>query len=331
MLWVDQTSGNSDIYYASSDGLPSSALTGSNLIDDTSAAEQLSPVIAVTGSTGNSLKVFAGWVDERDIPVSGDTDLYMVQANSNPGTNVLIGDGGTNSDQTEPAIGIDQNGYPYFVWTDNRGTNTEIYFAGSTYMQSTALYSGPITASSGGTVGNANITDVDDVSIVLPAGACPYDVTIAITKIENPHDYGLPILNGYEFSPSGIVFNTPVTITIPYAVTGAAGTPTARWYNSRTGALSQMGITDVQVIVLTSSLHALQFKMTHLTPFYALLGAAAGGGGGGGGGGGCSISHTGDGSIVEFLLPYLGLTAVIIVLRLQDHKRRQVIGRKLRG
>jgi hypothetical protein len=327
ILWVDQTSGNSDIYYASSNGLPGSPLTGTNLIDDdtTPGAEQTSPAIAVTGSTGSSLKVFACWADERNVSGStGDTDIYLVQTNAGSGANVLISDGTANSNQTEPAMGTDQCGYPYIVWTDDRGANTEIYFAASTFMQSSALASQLITAASGGTVGTdpASITGVDDVSIVLPAGACPYDVTIAITKIENPHDLAIPILNGYDFGPSGIVFNTPVTVTItmPYAATGAAGVPTTYWYSSRTGALSQQGITDIEVIVITPTLHALRFRTTHLTPFYALLGPA--GGGGGGGGGGCSVSPAGQGSIVEFLIPYLGLAVVMAILKLRDARNR---------
>jgi hypothetical protein len=326
ILWVDQTSGNSDIYYASSNGLPGSPLTGTNLIDDdtTPGAEQTSPVIAVTGSTGSSLKVFACWLDERNVSGStGDTDIYLVQTNAGSGANVLISDGTANSNQTEPAMGTDQYGYPYIVWTDDRGANTEIYFAASTFMQSSSLASQLITAASGGTVGTdpASITGVDDVSIVLPAGACPYDVTITITKIENPHDYTLPLLNGYDFGPSGIVFNTPVTITIPYAVTGTTGTPTAGWYNSLTGDRSQQGITDIEIIVLTPSLHALRFKTTHLTPFYALLEPAAGGGGGGGGGG-CSVSPAGQSSILELLVPCIGLAVVMAILKLRDTRNR---------
>jgi len=301
-------------------------LTGTNLIDDTSGAEQTSPGIAVTGSTGSSLKVFACWDDERNISGgTGDTDIYLVQANAGSGTNVLISDAGANSNQSEPATGTDRYGYPYIVWTDDRGANTDIYFAASTYMQSSALASQLITAASGGTVGTDPnvVTGVDDVSMVLPAGACPYDVTITIAKIENPHDGTLPLLNGYDFSPSGIVFNTPVTITMPYAVTGAAGVPTAYWYNSRTGDLSQQEITDIEVIVITPTLHALRFKTTHLTPFYALLGAAgAGGGGGGGGGGGCSVSPAGQGSILDMLVPCLGLAAVMAILKLRDARHR---------
>jgi hypothetical protein len=338
ILWVDQISGNSDIYYASSNGLPGSPLTGTNLIDDTLGKEQLSPTIAVTGSTGNDLKVFACWRDERNVSGgTGDTDLYMVQTNSGTGTNVFVGDGDTNSDQIEPAMSTDQYGYPYLVWTDDRRTNTEIYFAGSVHLESTALASALTAASSGGTVGTdpGSINDVDDVSVVVPAGACPYDVTISITEIENRHEYGsLSCLNAYDFGPSGIPFNAPVTITIPYAVTGGSGTPTVYWYDSGAfySPLSQQGITNIKTIEITSSLHALRFKTTHFTPFYVVLGTAkksvsddgsSSGGGGGGGGGGCSLSHSKDGGIIEYFLPYGALVLFMFILKRRDRRNRK--------
>jgi hypothetical protein len=164
------------------------------------------------------------------------------------------------------------------------------------------------------------ITDVDDFSVQLLAGTCPYDVNITITKIENPPEYALRhFLNGCDFGPSGIVFNVPVTITIPYAVTGAAGTPTPYWYDSRTGALSQEGITNIEVIEVTSSLHALRFDATHLTPFFAMLRSA---GGGGGGSGGCALSRSKDGNIIEYFLPYGVLAFVMIVLKWRDRRYR---------
>ncbi|MHC4299628.1 MAG: InlB B-repeat-containing protein, partial [Planctomycetota bacterium] len=273
ILWVDQSSGDSDIYYGSSAGLPGSPLTGINLIDDSLGAEQLSPTVAVIG-TGSDAKVFACWRDERNLSTGGDMDLYMVQTNSGSGTNVFVGDGGANSDQTGPATGIDQYGHPYVVWTDDRARRTHIYYAGSACTEPDALVSGLITASSGGTVGTADlqsITSVDDVSVAVPAEACPYDVTVSITKVVNPHDFTQPFLNGYEFSPRGPEFSSPVTMTIPYAVSGISGTPTAYWYNPVTGTLSQQEMDNIEVIELTSSLHALRFTTTRLALYYAVL------------------------------------------------------------
>jgi hypothetical protein len=328
MLWVDETSGDSGIYYGSSVGVGSS-LTGTNIIDDDSKGKgQSSPAIAVVGA-GDSVDVFACWRDERH----DDSDIFFVQANPVAGTNVFAGDGGTNSNQSEPAIATDINGYPYLVWTDDRGVNTEIFFAGSPYMQSTPLVSAAVTSSiSVQTVGTdpASINDVDDVSVVLPPYASPYDVTITVTPIENPPEYVLPILNGYDFGPSGLIFNSPVTITIPYAVSGDAGTPTAYWYDSRTGALSQVGITDLEIIVLSPTLHALRFKTLHFTPYYVFMGPDVDAAGGaqidgaddGGGGGGCTLSHSRGGNVLGYFLPYGVLALIMLGLKTRDRKRK---------
>jgi len=175
-----------------------------------------------------------------------------------------------------------------------------------------------------GTDPNA-ITAADDVSVMVPAGACPYDVTISITKIENPPEFAVRRLSSYDFGPSGIEFSEPVTITIAYAVSASDNTPTAYWYDSLTGALSQQGITDVQTLVLSPSLHALRFKTTHFTPFYVAAAAAAAtaGGGGGGGGGGCSMSPTGGGNIMEFLAPYIALVVMMAIVKRRDAKNRK--------
>jgi len=202
-------------------------------------------------------------------------------------------------------------------------------------MRSTALASGQVGPASGDvTIGTdpASITNVDDASVELFAGVCPYDVTITITKIENPPEDLLPgLLNGYDFGPSGLVFDVPVIITIPYAVTGAAGTPTPYWYDSRTHSLSQEGIdtNNTEIIERTSDIHALRFTTTHLTPFFVVLEDSPGGGGGGSGGGGCALSHSQDGSIVEYFLPYGALALFMIILRWKDRRYRRSSGKAL--
>ena len=182
-----------------------------------------------------------------------------------------------------------------------------------------------VAASAGATVGvnPASIDSVDDVSVTVPAGACPCDIRITISEIKNPQEFTVPCLAAYDFGPSGIQFNQPVTITIPYAVPASQGSVTPYWFNSLTGALSQQGITDIKDIVISPTLHAVSFETTHFTPFYVVE-DTAGGTGGGGGGGGCSVSATGNGSIVEFLLPYMGLAAAMMILRLRDaHQRKE--------
>ncbi len=124
----------------------------------------------------------------------------------------------------------------------------------------------------------------------------------------------------YEFGPSGTTFSKPVTITIPYNATSLVSSPSAYWYNPLTGLYSQEGITDVEVIQISSGLYALRFKTTHFSIFggggpFGLLG-------GGGGGGGCSMSLDSQASAVELLLPYIGLAVALGALNVRDRRRR---------
>lgn len=320
LLWVDDTPGNSDIYYAAISGLPSSPVAGRSIIDDSSAANQLEPAIAVTGSTGADLQVFACWTDRRNVTgASADTDLYFVEVSSGGGTNVFVGDGGTNSNQSQPGISTDAYGHPYMVWTDNRGVSPQIYYAGSTYLDPVPLASELASPSSGAIVGTnpANIDSVDDVSVVVPPGACSSDTQITISRIRNPQAFAAQCLAAYDFGPSGMQFNQPVTITIPYAVSGNGTSATPYWFDSVTGMLSQQGMTDIQDIVISPTLHTLSFKTTHFTAFYVMSGTVAATDGGGGGGG-CALSAGAEGGIAEFLLPYLGLIVAIATLKLRD-------------
>jgi len=322
LVWLDDTPGDDDIYYATSDGLPASPLTGGSIIDPLDPGElgtdQISPVIITTGSTGDDLRVFACWRDERN----KDADLYAVEIGAGAGTNVFVGDDGTNSDQSEPAIGIDGDGHPYLVWTNER---TDICYAGSTFIDPDALASENVSMSLGAIVGTepASISSIDDVSAEVPQGAYLCDIKVTISRIRNPHK---PPSNNrtflYEFGPSGTTFSEPVTITIPYNATTLVSSPSAYWYNPLTGLYSQEGITDVEVIQISSGLYALRFKTTHFSIF-------GGGGsfddifGGGGGGGGCSMSPNSQDSIAGLLLPYIGLAVAMVILKLRDRRKRK--------
>jgi hypothetical protein len=285
LLWIDNTPGDDDIFYAkTASGLLASPLTGSSIIDDSSGADQLEPVIAVSGSTGSNLAVFACWQDERNINgVSRDTDLYFAEISSNYRTNVFVGDDGTNANQWGPAIGIDEYGYPYLVWIDDRSVYGEIYYAGNTFIEGEPLSTADVSIALGATVGTdyKSINRVDDISVEIPSGAYSCDLRVTISRIKNPpkitlERFSLP----YEFGPSGVEFTQPVTITIPYEVSGFGSSISAYWYNPLTTTLSQEGITDVETIVISPTLHALRFKTTHFTQFLigGIFGAAAGGG-----------------------------------------------------
>jgi len=333
LLWVDDISGNSDIYYVATDGLPGGPLTGTNIIDDSSGADQLEPAIAVTGSTGNNLRVFACWQDWRNVNSSGaDTDLYFAEISSGSSTNVFVGDDTTNADQSEPVVGIDEYGHPYVIWTDTRNINADIYYAGSTSVEPTALAMKDVPASQGAKVyATATATSsVDEVCIEVPPGAYSSDMKITISRVQNPQLFTIQQLSPvYEFGPSGIEFAKPVTITIPYQAPGPGDAVSAYWYNPLTGTLNQQGITDVQSIIISPTSHALRFKTNHLTQY--LVGSSSSGSGGNtasgagasSGAGGCSICASGDGRFIDFLLPYVGLTIVMAMVKLRDFRQRQ--------
>ena len=98
---------------------------------------------------------------------------------------------------------------------------SEIYYAGTTFIDPAPLDSKLVQASVGATVGPdpAEADEPEDVSIVVPAGACQCDVRITITKILNPQAMPVQCLGSYDFGPSGVEFSEPVTVTIPYRYT----------------------------------------------------------------------------------------------------------------
>jgi len=329
LVWADDGAGGSDVYCASTEGMPSSPLGGVNIVDDTSGADQLAPTITTVGSTGNGLKVFVCWQDWRNVRAAGeDTDLYFVEVRAGGETNVLVGDDGTGSNQSEPALGVNSYGYPYVVWTDDRDrdSTTEIYHAGTMSWGPNVLDSQTVTASEGGTVGNTSPSNVGDVSVAIPPAASSQDATVTISEIENPLAVPASGVLSYEFGPSGLQFGEPVTITIPYEP-GEFGDepPTPRWYDSQTGGLSQEGITDVELIVLSPTLMAIRFDTTHFTPYYLI---SSGGmeeieAGSGGGGGGCALSYGRDVSDpVGYFIPYMLIAGIVAGLRFRDARRR---------
>ncbi len=325
LVWVDDTSGNKDIYYASSNGLPGTPLSGTSIIDDTAGGtDQLAPVICVTGSTGAYLHVFTCWQDERNLATSGDADLYFAEIASGSGANVFVGDQGTNSDQTQPVIGADALGHPYLVWTDNRDGRPDIYYAGATYTNPAPLVLRYVSADIGGTVGDlSNISGPEDICVIIPAGACPTDVLVSISSLKNPPLVLNGIMAGYEIGPSGLEFSRPVTILIPYETSSSdSKVYTAYWFNPKSGALSQQGIVNIERIKISPTLRAVRFETTHFTQFF-IAATASSTADGGGGGGGCSISRHNQGSLIEFMLPYLALTLVMVVIKHRDKRIRK--------
>jgi uncharacterized repeat protein (TIGR02543 family) len=323
--WMSDPASDDDIFYGTSVGLPASPLAGTNLIDDSSAADQRTPAIIATGAGGGTPRIFVAWQDFRNAADGWDTDLYVVEVKAGSETNLFVGDAWTRTNQSEPCIGVDLFGRPYVVWTDDRNANDEIYFAASTFVEPTPLDTQAIIATSGETLGAASPAQLDDVSVVIPAGACPYDVTVSIARIHNLPPGASAYILPYEFGPSGLQFDVPVTITIPYATADyPSNPPQPCWYDAMTGAMSQQGITNIQQVALSSTIHALRFQTTHFTPYAVVAGAddTANLPSGGGGGGGCSLSPvTGTVGALEYFVPFAMLAIAMISIRRRDRRR----------
>jgi uncharacterized repeat protein (TIGR02543 family) len=321
IVWVDDGGGNLDVFYTAAPGLPASPVTGTNIIDDTSKADQQAPALAVAARADGTDGVFACWQDSRNVALSGDTDLYFADLSSGSvSTNVLVDDKGTNSNQSEVALAVNGNGYPYLVWSDDAGKKLQVYYSGATYMDPVPLAKKEIVATAGDTIGTPpqNIKALDDVSVVIPAQACPFNATIGIRRIRNPQGYATESLRIYDFGPSGLTFSQPVTITIPYPTRGT-GKVRAYWFNSATSAFTDQGVTNVQDITVASGLHALRFNTTHFTPYLVVEEVP---GTTGGSGGGCSLTVGGEDDVAGYFAPYLLLAAVVLALRLTDRRRR---------
>ncbi len=339
--WVSDLAGNDDICYGLSYGLPASPLSGINIIDDSLGARQWVPAIVVAGGAGDP-RIFVCWQDARNATDGWDMDIYAVEIKAGGETNLLVGDGGSRMNQSEPAIGVDRNGRPYVVWTDDRNATNEVYFAASTFVEPTPLDERLVGSAAGGTVGVASPATAGDVSVVIPAGACPYDVTISVARIQDLQPSSFVEVLPYEFGPSGLQFDAPVTITIAYWIADyGSNPPQPYWYDSLTGTLTQQGITNIQYVALSSTTQALRFQTTHFTP-YTLVAAAGDddgdgtddvpAGGSGGGGGGCALSPvTGESGVVEFFVPCTLLAVVMISIRLRDRRTRRCLSRPEQG
>jgi hypothetical protein len=230
-------------------------------------------------------------------------------------------------------MNLDANGNPEIVWVDSTNGSTGIHYAGTTLINAELIDSKTIIASQGGIVGADpdNITSKDDVSLQIPAGALWTDAEITIHRVDNPPasipPTALDILFAYEFGPSSnIEFSKPVTITIPYSVSGFSDA-SVFWFNPQTGQFSQSAISNIEHIVISDTLCAIRYKTTHFTQ-YVIARPAQADISNSGGGGGCSILHHSPGSggyreIMEFFLPYIALFLVIFAIRQYDaHNKR---------
>ena len=328
LLWVEEYDSEGYLFYGNDEnGLPFPGMFITSILDqEGGAAAQRTPAIAVNGT-----KVFACWQDARNVANNNaDTDIYYAEnTGSDFGTNILINDDVGTFTQTSPVIGTDKDGNPYMVWVDNRLGNNDIYYAGATSV-GPALVTSKVSAVSGDTVEVKSKLKVD-----IPAGALPADTTITIADMTNPPELPSGAFGVcYEFSPSGLEFNTPVTVTLLHTSNDCPGYSiyNVYWYDSSifppASPWTQNGITNVQHIELSPTLHAVEFNTTHFTAFGAsgsVVPVPVGGGGGGGGGGGCAISANGRGKAIEYMLPYVFYIFVLLMIKLKDARNRKII------
>jgi hypothetical protein len=325
VLWVDGAGGDLDVVYGTSVGLPAGPLSGTVLVDDETGADQFAPRIVAGRGAGGESHVYACWQDDRWVAEAGDSELYFVEIGSGAGTtNVLVGDDGGNSNQSEPALGFDGNGQPVIFWTDDRGALPQVYGACSMYFEPAALASAMVPYTTGGRVGEdpALIDDEADVSITIPSHACGCDLVFTVSQIRNVSRFTSPWLAGCEIGPSGTAFSSPATVTIPYNGP-VSGRPVPYWYNAQTGTLSQQGISNVRAETLANGTSVVSFQTTHLTPFY-LMDVTASSSGSSSGGGGCSLSRCPDDDIVEHLFPYAALALLLLTLRRRGARARDL-------
>jgi hypothetical protein len=339
LLWVDDYNGYDDIFYGK-DGSNLPIDDGTSIVDEPETF-QSSPSMSI--ATHNT-KVFACWQDSRNVSGNADTDIYFtVKSDSGFGTNILVNDDIGTFAQTSPVIGTDIGGNPFMVWVDNREGNNDIYgttitSTGNILRKTTVNYLLPTVQIVQINEDSDNIDDADDVTIEIPAGALPVTTEIRISQLNNPPEppagaFGI----FYEFSPSGLEFLQPVTISFPHAAADCPGHSVYNVYFYDPTILPpaspwrQNGITDVQHVTvaqdptLPSDVHVVRCNSTHFTAFGVGGGAAvaAGGGGGGGGGGGCAVSAGSEGNIIEFLLPYIGFIIVLLILTARDARVRK--------
>jgi hypothetical protein len=116
IAWTDERNEDPDIYFAKSLDGGNTFSTNKKVNDDVGDAMQYFPSIAVDG-VGN---IYIAWMDQRD---GFKGDIYF--ANSTDGgitfsVNNKVNDEDVNALQYCPSISVDDAGFIYIVWVDER-------------------------------------------------------------------------------------------------------------------------------------------------------------------------------------------------------------------
>lgn len=123
VVWIDNRSGNNDIYFQRYDNLGINQGANRKVNDDAGTAWQGFPSVSMSSASSFAIV----WEDTRN----DNYDIYFQRYNSEGtilGTNNKVNDDFASSDQSYPSIAIDNSGNFVVTWCDFRNGNSDIYF-----------------------------------------------------------------------------------------------------------------------------------------------------------------------------------------------------------
>ena len=332
LIWKSETGLYSDVLYdIIQDGI-APALVGDGITDEANTTVD-DPSIALC-HTNSKTQIFATWTDGRSISSNQDTDIYFAETGSSFGTNILVNDDSGTAAQSSPELGVDGDGHPYIVWVDERNGNKDIYYAGAMSLSDSL----PTQIISANNRIRVEATNREHLSVEMSSDALPDGVTaedITIREVANPPE--MPGATGnqvgltYEYGPSGLEFDEPVTLRIP--LEGSATFSIYRVYRYDPNDLSSLYYpwTDEGILnpaTPSSDGTYLEVQVEHFSIYGSTGLTTTPGGGGGGGKGGCALTpypYSGDGGCgpLEFFLPLGACVLAMVGLRVLENRRKR--------
>ncbi len=293
IAWQNLADGDEDIYFDKSIDFGATFGVDVQVNEDSVTPQpQKNPSLAID----NSGDIYIVWHDQRNSEYGDQGDIYLAQSTDKGNsfnTNILMNDDAGTATQNMPSIVLDVNGkHVNICWTDYRNGTADIYFVKNTVI--TVSKSLEIDCDDGGTVILDDVaSELYGAEVEIPTGALEADTTITIGEVDNPPDlpeggFGVPI----HLGPSGLTFDEPVTVTVPYDPSDSPGdTIEVYYYDTTIDAWTNEGITFVSIDRVA---HTVTFTTTHFSIF-GFGSSFLGGGGGaiaaiGGGGSGCFIA-----------------------------------------
>ncbi len=247
--------------------------------------------------------------------VNSDTDVCSAEV---VGTNIPVDGNAGAHKKAQPTIGVDAAGNPYVLWVDNRSGKDEIYYAGATAIQPPL----PTTVArdeKGAVI--VRSTTVENLQVQIPADALPAGIAvtdISIAQVSHPREppgggFGM----AYSFGPSGVTFNSPVTIRIPLAGDAPLyGAYVVYRYDAGMGIWTQEGIRNPAAMATNGSY--LEVQVDHFTMLMA--GGVAGNDAIGGG---CALSPRIDTRPIEVVLPFAAFVLALLTPNLVSRLRHR--------